>query len=92
MKAPDGGRVDLFPKLFQHFLRDLCNHIGRDCGLFFAAVASASAGVAAGLAFLCVGAEIRGVASLHAELSPDLVEILHLLGVNSLGPPRSLDW
>ena len=85
MKAPDGGRVDLFPKLFQHFLRDLCNHIGRDCGLFFAAVASASAGMTAGLALSGIGAKIGRMAAFHAELSPDLVEILHLLGCELLG-------
>lgn len=41
--------------------------------------------MAAGLALLHVGAEVGGMTSFHAELSPDFIEVFHLLGRELLG-------
>ena len=59
----------------------LKNQLGYHCDgirICLAAAALAAASVAAGLALLCVGAEVCGVLTLHTELTADLVKSLNL--------------
>ena len=74
----------LFAKLLDDLLGDLCYQIGRCRACLVLATVSAAV-MAAGLAFLQVRAEVSRMTSLHAELSSDLIELLHLLRGEFLG-------